>query len=84
MSADGSVGLGDQVRGVGEVSGADQIFGGVGADGEPVAIVAAAVFVADEIGAVGAAPFDPSGHGGEMLFEGCACRRRRGRWSRGR
>ena len=40
-----------------------------GADREPVAIVVAAVLVADEARAVLAAPLDPAGHGRQMTLE---------------
>ena len=60
------------MRGIGEIGGADEVFGRVGVGGQPIAIVAAAVPFADQIRAMVAAPLDP-----RVIAGRCCSRMRR-------
>jgi hypothetical protein len=58
-----------QVCGIGKKGGANQLLGRIGADGKPVAIVIAAILVANETGAVQAQIIHPLLHRRKLAFQ---------------
>ncbi len=62
-------GSGYKQRGISKKCGANEVFGSVRADGEPIPIVPTPVFCADELLRVPAHVIDPSDHPRQMLFK---------------